>query len=93
MVDGSWEDALRCSVESLVARLIGKTLLHESILKGTDKYKICKYAPAMNPTRVTLSEKAKGKHKKMIKKAWQKTAADKKIESTDEKQHLVKQTK
>ena len=43
----------------------------------------------MNPTRVTLSEKVKGKHKKMIK-VLQKAAADKKIEIADEKCHLGK---
>ena len=62
VADGFWEDALRCSVESSVARLYGKTLVHESLLKGTDKYKICKFAPPMNPTRVTISEKVKEKH-------------------------------
>ena len=34
VVNGSWEEALRCSVESLVARLYGKTLVHASLLKG-----------------------------------------------------------
>ena len=85
VVDGTWEDSLRCSVESLVARLYGKTLVHDSFLKGADKYKSCKFAPPLNPTRVTISEKFKLKHPKIFK-VLQMAAVDRKIQITEKAQ-------